>query len=93
MGIAEAGAVIDLAEQLEERAAELEQALEDRILFERAKQAVALRYGLEGGEAREMIYALARSESRDLYSLCEDIVTAGGTLDGLCRDTPLRLRT
>jgi AmiR/NasT family two-component response regulator len=52
-----------------ERRAQLEHALESRIMIEQAKGIVAERYGLDADEAFQLIRRAARSNRMKLYDL------------------------
>ena len=56
-----------------ERRAQLEHALESRIMIEQAKGIVAARYGLDVDEAFHLIRQAARSNRMKLYDLVEAI--------------------
>ena len=56
-----------------ERRAQLEHALESRIMIEQAKGIVAERYGLDVDEAFQLIRRAARSNRMKLYDLVEAI--------------------
>ena len=56
-----------------ERRAQLEHALESRIMIEQAKGIVAERYGLDVDEAFQLIRRAARSNRMKLYDLIEAI--------------------
>jgi AmiR/NasT family two-component response regulator len=80
------GGVADLVAlnaALQERVAQLERALESRIVIEQAKGAVAVRCGVTTDVAFEMIRGLARSQQRKLHEFCADVLANEGRLDGL----------
>jgi hypothetical protein len=62
-----------------ERRAQLEHALESRIVIEQAKGIVAERYGLEVDEAFDLIRRAARSNRMKLYDLVRAIHPAQET--------------
>ena len=77
------GSVYEELERLRERCAQLQRALESRIIIEQAKGAVSVRCSVSPKTAFEMIRGLARSQQRDIHGFCAEIVANGGRLDGL----------
>jgi AmiR/NasT family two-component response regulator len=92
------GGVADLVAlngALQERVAQLERALETRIVIEQAKGAVAVRCGVAPDVAFQMIRGLARSQQRNMQEFCAEVVENEGRLDGMPQTNghvPLSLR-
>jgi AmiR/NasT family two-component response regulator len=64
--------------QLQTKVAQLQQALESRIVVEQAKGAVSARCDVPVDVAFEMIRGMARSRRRKLHELCAELVENGG---------------
>jgi hypothetical protein len=88
------GGLLTQIAMLEERVAQLQHALDSRIVIEQAKGAVAARCGVSPDDGFQMLRALARSQRRNLHEYCAEIVANGGRLDGAHASTgPLALHT
>jgi AmiR/NasT family two-component response regulator len=98
MDLKDQGGVADLVAlngALLERVAQLERALETRIVIEQAKGAVAVRCGVTPDVAFQMIRGLARSQRRKLHEFCAEVLENEGRLDGMPHTNghiPLSLR-
>jgi AmiR/NasT family two-component response regulator len=77
-------------ERLEDRCAQLQRALESRVVIEQAKGAVAARRGVSLEEAFELVRGLARSQRREIHEFCVEVVANRGRLDG---NGPVSLKT
>jgi AmiR/NasT family two-component response regulator len=64
--------------QLQVKVAQLEQALESRMIIEQAKGAVSARCEVPIDVAFELIRGMARSRRRKLHELCAELVAHGG---------------
>lgn len=99
MGLPDRGREAELqarVAQLEELAAQLQQALESQSFVEQAKGAVAARYGMSALDAFEMLRGLAQSQGRNLPEFCSEVIENEGRLDGMPSSNgrrPLTLHT
>lgn len=69
---------------LRARCAQLQQALDSRVVIEQAKGVLAERYGCEIDTAFEVLRSAARSTQRQLHDLAAEVVVS--------RETPPSLR-
>lgn len=72
--------------RLEERARQLEHALESRVTIEQAKGILAERYGVELPDAFDLLRRSARSHSMNLHALAAE-VTASSESPAQIRET------
>jgi AmiR/NasT family two-component response regulator len=75
------GHVFEQIATLEEENAQLQTALESRIILEQAKGAISARCDVTPEIAFEMMRGLARSQRRNLHEYAAEIVANGGRLD------------
>lgn len=61
----------------EERSAQLQGALDTRVIIEQAKGAIAERYGVTPTRAFEAIRSVARSSNRKVTAVCQEIIAGG----------------
>jgi AmiR/NasT family two-component response regulator len=80
-------------EQLETTVAQLQHALDSRIVIEQAKGAVSARCDVPPQEAFELLRGIARSQRRTLHEFCAEVIANGGRLDGVEPHRPVGLQT
>ena len=66
---------------LHEKTAQLQKALDTRIVIEQAKGAVSARLGTTPEVAFEMMRGIARSQRRNMHEFAANVVANGGRLD------------
>lgn len=71
--------LVELTEILARRCAQLQEALESRIVIEQAKGVVAERFGLEPERAFEVLRRAARSNRMPLKTLAQQVVSSRKT--------------
>jgi AmiR/NasT family two-component response regulator len=73
------GRLLSVTEATAKRRAQLEQALETRIVIEQAKGVLAERFSLEIDEAFALLRHAARSSQRKLRDLAAEVAASRGT--------------
>jgi hypothetical protein len=71
--------LIELTRVLARRAAQLQEALESRIVIEQAKGVLAERYAISTDEAFTLLRSAARSNRVKLHGLAEEVVSSRTT--------------
>jgi hypothetical protein len=83
--------LIELVGTLARRAAQLQEALDSRIVIEQAKGVLAERFDLSPDEAFAVLRRAARSNRMPLRDLAANLVDSRGTPPELARDAGRRL--
>jgi ANTAR domain len=77
--------LIELTQALARRAAQLQEALESRIVIEQAKGVLAERYGVSVDEAFVLLRGAARFNRLKLHSLAAEVVSSPTTPEAFAR--------
>ena len=85
--------LVELTGILARRAAQLQQALDSRVVIEQAKGVLVERFGIDSDEAFRLLRRTARSNRIRLHEVCAQVVSAaGGATDGVAGPPPGRSR-